>query len=190
MGTVAAFLSRLQRRLGDEGPYFTSTDGVDWASEAQRDIALRLSPQLLPGLQAVETGTLTTNEFGCGFTSPTDVAQAVSLAIYNATNRDKEVRLMSNASYKGLKQNNVFFQADDKQYFGYMEAERYYIEPGRVGEMYRFRYVESPGDKVSTNEMDLQDRWEDLALDYAQYLAFMKEGNGQGADQAYKKYLH
>jgi len=184
---VSDYVTRLKRRLGDSGTYFTTNEIVDYCNEAQRDISVRLRPALVPELTTVQTGDLT----GSTLSLPSDVAQQDSLTLYNTTNRDIEVTLVGSArGVKRLKEVNYLYRPTNKQFTGYLDNDKIYVEPTPAITMkYRFRYVKSPADLTSSQEMDLDPRWGDLALDYGQYQALMhekREGEGQ---VAYQKYL-
>lgn len=185
--TLAQYMATLRRRLGDTGAYFTTNELSDYGQEAQRDIAQRLKPWLLPEFTAVATGSVAA---GSKFTLPTNLAQIDSLSLYNTTNKDIECRLVINArAFKQLSDVNVFYAASERQPFAYVEVGQFYILPDHAGMKYKLRYVSSPGSVTSGQEMGLQSRWEDLALDYGQYLALMHEKRSNEAQVAYQKYL-
>jgi hypothetical protein len=153
--------------------FFTTSTLEEFASESQRAIAVRLRPDLLPELHTIDTGTI---QAGSYFAVTSDMAQFVGLTVYNATNEDAEVGFVPDVgSYKRITQNE-FYAASAKQPMAYLEAGNFYIEPDRAGDTFKLRYVKSryvksPTDITGTTEMTLHDRWEDLALDYAEYLS-------------------
>lgn len=185
--TIQQFVQRLRRRLGDtqaDGK-FTTTALEEFGSEAQRDIARRLAPHLLPELQTIDTGTLNTTE--SFFAITTDIAQLMSIVVYNSTNEDVEISMVKDMDL--IRGHNVFYRADDKQHWGYFENGRIYIEPNRGGDKIKVRYVKAPVDVTDTAEMVLNVRWEDLCLDYGEHLARKMEERDQEAELALRKYM-
>jgi len=187
--TIATYVSRLRRRLGDTQAdgFFTTSSLEDYGSEAQRDISMRLRPDLLPELHTVDTGTI---QSGSYFAVTSDISQFVSLTVYNATNQDVEVSLVPDTNaYKMLRSRNSFFQPGDKQYYAFMENSRLYIEPDRATDTFKLRYIKAPVSVSGTDVMVLNDHWEDLALDYGESLARRAENRDAEADKAYMKYI-
>jgi hypothetical protein len=165
--------------------FFTTSTLEEFASESQRAIAVRLRPDLLPELHTIDTGTI---QAGSYFAVTSDMAQFVGLTVYNATNEDAEVGFVPDVgSYKRITQNE-FYAASAKQPMAYLEAGNFYIEPDRAGDTFKLRYVKSPTDITGASAMTLHDRWEDLALDYAEYLARTMEPDVPRAMALYQRF--
>jgi hypothetical protein len=196
MATVTSWVTKLRNRLGDSsttGP-FTTARLEDFCNDGLKDIARRLRPWLLPELNVVDTGDVTTNssEYKCYVSLTTDFSQIVSMSVYtsNATNEEEEIVLVQDGySYKQRRKRNVFWRPDSKQWFGYMENQRIYIEPYRNSNFkYRLRYVKTPEFTIGVTDIPINDRWEDMLLDYGEGRARKLEHRDQESELAFQRY--
>lgn len=186
---IQQYVQRLRRRLGDTDAqgYYTTTELEEFGSEAQRDIALRLHPSLLPELHLVSTGDINTTS---AINLPSNISQIDSLTLYNSTNQEVEVRLILDgeglAVFRGV---NRFFAPDDGIPIAYLENQQLIVVPDKNGMKFKLRYVRSLSDITGSGDMALSDRWEDLALDYGEMLALKKEKRTQEAQFVFERYL-
>ncbi len=191
MATVTSYVTKLRNRLGDSsttGP-FTTARLTDFCNDGLKDIARRLRPWLMPELNQIDTGDITTDGSDSYVSLTTDYSQLISMTLYNLTNQDEELILVQDGDgYKQRRKRNVYWRPGNKQSFGFMELGRIYIEPYKDGFKFKLRYVQTPAYVSSGDEIPLNDRWEDLLLDYGEGLAFNVEGNEQAAAIAAQRY--
>lgn len=191
MATVTTYISRLRNRLGDSsttGP-FTTARLTDFCNDGLKDIARRLRPWLLPELNVVDTGDITTDGTVSYVSLTTDYSQIVSMTVYNLTNEDDELILVQDGEgYKQRSRRNVFYRPGNKQMFGHMELGRIYIEPYKDGFKFKLRYVQTPTFVSAGDEIPIGERWEDILLDYGEYLSRRLEHRDQEAESAFQKY--
>jgi hypothetical protein len=197
MATVTSWVTKLRNRLGDSsttGP-FTTARLEDFCNDGLKDIARRLRPWLLPELHTVSTGditaaTLTTNSYFV--VTSIDYSQIVSLSIYNTelTRAEEEqvVLVQDGYSYKQRRKRNVFWSPDNKQTFGYMEQGHICIEPDKGSFKYRLRYVKTPEFTTGNTDIPINDRWEDMLLDYGEGRARKLEHRDQESELAFQRY--
>lgn len=180
---ASEYATAVRRRVGDTGAHFTDMFLLEAANRACKIIAQSLKPGLLPELMTVVTDDLSDSAFAVA----TNMVQWDSLTLYNTTNRDIQVTLVGGAgAYLRRKELNYFMRPTRKQFFGYLEDGMVIIEPPVDNVKYKFRYVRCPETMTAptTDELELEPRWESLAIDYGQYLAYLEELRAQEAQVA------
>ncbi len=191
MSTVTDYITKLRNRLGDSsttGP-FTTPRLTDFCNDGLKDIARRLRPWLMPELNVIDTGDVTTDGNVSYISLTTDYSQLVSMTLYNLTNQDEELILVQDGDgYKQRRKRNVYWRPGNKQVFGHMELGRIYIEPYKDGFKFKLRYIQTPTRVSAGDEIPLTDRWEDMLLDYGEGLARKLEHRDQESELAYKQY--